>query len=93
SRHRVDLIEFLAQSVDHKHPMPVFFNRPLVGIHQTMGTYTLKVKRFGLCAPAVMPLYLPAMGNALKQFFSVATGKGCETNSTPVFKFMPEEEE
>ncbi|MFC0139103.1 hypothetical protein ACFFJN_02630, partial [Erwinia mallotivora] len=33
-RHRVDLIEFLAQSVDHKHPMPVFFNRPLVGIHQ-----------------------------------------------------------
>ncbi|WP_261644012.1 type VI secretion system Vgr family protein [Erwinia mallotivora] len=59
----------------------------------TMGTYTLKVKRFRLCAPAVMPLDLPAMGSALKQFFSVAIGKGCETNSTLVFKFMPEEEE
>ena len=59
----------------------------------TTGTYTRKVKRFGLCAPAVMPLDLPAMGNALKHFISVATGKGCETNSTPVFKFMPEEEE
>lgn len=57
----------------------------------TMGTYTRKVKRFGLCAPAVMPLDLPAMGNALKQFISVASGKGCKTNSAPVFKFMPEE--
>jgi type VI secretion system secreted protein VgrG len=59
----------------------------------TTGTYTRKVKRFGLCVPAVMPLDLPAMGNALKQCISVASGKGCETNSTPVFKFIAEEEE
>ncbi|AFJ48669.1 type VI secretion system Vgr family protein [Shimwellia blattae] len=59
----------------------------------TMGTYTRKVKRFGLCAPAVMPLDLPAMGNALKQFISIASGKDGEAKSTPVFKFMPEEDE
>ena len=59
----------------------------------TMGTYTRKVKRFSLCAPAAMPLDLPAMGNAPKQYISIASGKGCEKTSKPVFKLIPEEEE
>ncbi|KIS44670.1 hypothetical protein LG58_3539 [Kosakonia radicincitans YD4] len=59
----------------------------------TTGTYLRKVKHSGLSAPAAMPLDLPAMGNAPKQFIAVTCGKNCEAESAPVFKFMPEEKE
>lgn len=59
----------------------------------TTGTYTRRVKRFGLCAPASMPLDLPAMGNTPKHIIAVTSGKDCRSESAPVFKFMPEEKE
>ncbi len=59
----------------------------------TTGTYIRKVKHSGLSAPVAMPLDLPAMGNAPKQFIAVTSGKDCEAESAPVFKFMPEEQE
>jgi hypothetical protein len=37
SRHRGDLIELVAQSVDHKTLCLSFFTRPLLGIPQRLG--------------------------------------------------------
>jgi len=59
----------------------------------TTGTYTRHVKRSSLCAPASMPLDLPAMGNAPKQFNSVTTGKDNVKDNATVFKSVPEEKE